>query len=275
MIPSPRELQLFSGFIQDEITLVPDKWKFTIGTKLEHNDYSEFELQPSARLAWTPTERQTVWSAVSRAVRSPTRLERDLVAPGIVDSPDYDSEKLLSYELGYRIRPVNRWSVSLATFFNQYDDLRSVDAAGPGVFTFDNNQEAESWGLELASDVQIAEWWRIRGGYTWFEKNIWQTSPTVVPGAEELEGNDPSSQFVLQSMMDLPRHFQFDVVGRFVSELESPEIPSYFALDVRLAWHYRNAEVALVGQNLLDNSHPEFGASEIPRGVYGRLTLRW
>jgi iron complex outermembrane recepter protein len=273
--PAVRELQLFSGFIQDEITLVPRQWKLTVGSKIEHNDYSGVEFSPSARVAWTPTEQQTIWAAVSRAVRSPTRLERDLTAPTIIESTDFDSEKVTAYELGYRVRPVERWSVSLATFFNHYDELRSVDAAGPTVFVLNNNQEADSWGAELASEFQIYDWWRLRGGYTWFEKNIWATAATVVPGSDDLEGNDPTHQFVLHSMMDLPRHFQFDVVARFVSDLSAPEVPSYFTMDVRLAWHHRNTEIAIVGQNLLDNSHPEFGPNEIQRGVYGRLTLRW
>jgi iron complex outermembrane receptor protein len=183
---------------------------------------------------------------------------------------------VLAYELGYRVRPLDRWALSLSTFFNQYDDLRSVDTtAAPGILVIDNNQRADSWGVELASDIQLSDWWRVRGGYTWFEKNVWPVSATVVPGADNLEGNDPNSQIVVQSMMDLPGHLQLDVIGRFVSELPAPQVPSYFTMDVRLAWRHRNTELAIVAQNLLDDSHPEFGGSEIPRGVFARLTLRW
>ena len=275
--PEKRQLDLFNVFVQDEITLVPDRLKFTIGTKLEHNEYSDFELQPSARLAWTPAERHTVWTAVSRAVRSPARLDADLALPQLLSPPDFDSEKVMAFELGYRVRPIDPLSLSIATFFNRYDDLRSVNVnpAVPDGVILGNDQDADSWGVELSGDLQLAPWWRIRGGYTFLDKSIDPTDPLVVPGADTFEGNDPHNQVVLQSLMDLPHNFQFDVVGRYVDALPAPAVDSYFSLDVRLAWHYRNIELSVVGQNLLDELHPEFGVQEIPRSVYGRMTIRW
>ncbi|MEI9961680.1 MAG: TonB-dependent receptor [Limisphaerales bacterium] len=139
--PQKRNMQLFSGFAQDEITLVRERLKLTLGTKLEHNDFSGFEVQPSARLAWTPTERQTIWGAISRAVRTPGRLDVDYHIPkdplpfppyyAIAGGPDFDSEKVIAYEVGYRIQPIQKLSLSLAGFYNAYDDIYDVELANP------------------------------------------------------------------------------------------------------------------------------------------------
>lgn len=281
-LPSHRDMEIFSGFIQDEITLIEDRLKFTIGTKLEHNDFSGFEVQPSARLAWTPDERQTIWAAVSRAVRSPSRIDSDLFAPAtppfVLAGGDFDSEKLLAYELGYRVRPVENLTLSLATFYNVYDSLRSLNGTPPATLVIANDFEGETWGVELSGNWRATSWWRLRGGYTYLHKSLWPTSASANPSVRE--GNDPEHQFLLQSILDLPAHFQFDVTARFVDTLPNPNVPSYFALDARLAWRFgENLEISVVGQNLWDNRHPEFGApatrQEIPRGVYGKVTWRF
>jgi iron complex outermembrane receptor protein len=282
-LPNRRNLNLFSGFVQDEITLVPDRLRFTAGIKLEHNHFSGFEWQPSARLAWTPTDRQTFWGAVSRAVRSPSRIDTDYflptfavpdTTPHVIGGPHFDSEKLIAYELGYRIQPISRLSLSLSTFYNQYDDLYGVEAL-PGTVAYEiqNVSEGESWGAELAGNVQLLDWLRIRGGYTYYSADIRNKPGHVAPTASL--GNDPEHQVLLQTMMDLPYHFQFDLTGRYVSALPDPEINAYIAFDARLAWQYKNWELAVVGQNLGDSRHPEFGEVEIPRSVYGKATLRW
>jgi len=275
-LPGRRNLQLVSGFLQDEITIVPERLQFTLGTKLEHNDYSGVEIQPSARLAWTPDKRQTVWAAVSRAVRSPSRIDADLVTAVAISGPDFDSEKVIAYELGYRVRPTSTLALSLATFYNQYDDLRSVNGAAPVVIA--NDFKGETYGAELSGNWQATGWWRWRGGYTYLHKDLQAKSPLANPSLRE--GNDPQNQFLLQSIVDLPAHFQFDVVGRYVDTLGNPNVPSYITGDVRVAWRYKDClEVSLVGQNLVDNRHPEFGAAasrqEIPRSIYGKVTWRF
>ena len=106
LVPQRRSLQTFSAFAQDEIALVKDRLHLTLGTKLEHNDYTGFEVQPSARLAWKLSQQQTLWGAISRAIRAPSRIDRDLVVPPVTfGSPDFESEKLRAYELGYRVQP--------------------------------------------------------------------------------------------------------------------------------------------------------------------------
>jgi len=281
--PTTRNLQLFSGFLQDEVTLWPDSVKLTLGTKVEHNDYTGFEVEPSARLAWMPEKRHTVWAAVSRAVRSPTRLDVDIAAPSISNpNHDFESEKLIAYELGYRVRPVDRLSLSFAVFYHDYDDLRSIDvnSAPPPPAIFANNQRANSWGAELSGTFQVLESWRLRGGYTYFDKSIWSKTSAVLPSAAAFEATDPRHQLLLHSILDLPWQVQLDVVGRYVSalpasSLPTPAVPDYLTADVRLAWQYRQFEVALVGQNLFDDKHPEFGAQQLPRAVYGKVTARF
>jgi iron complex outermembrane recepter protein len=278
-IPPDKNMQLFSGFLQDEITLIPDRLELTLGTKLEHNDFSGFEVQPSARLAWTPAERNTFWAAISRAVRSPSRIDSDFELPGnppfqLVGDKNFDSETLLAYEAGYRVRPIDRLTLSLASFYNDYSNLRSVDAITPTNFVIGNGFKGQTWGFELSGTYQAADWWRLRGGYTYLNKTLWSHSPAVT--ASIREGNDPENQVMLQSIMNLPAHFQLDLVGRYVDTLSNPHVPSYVTFDARVAWWWKdNLEVSIVGQNLWDKQHPEFGAAatrqEIPRSVFGKI----
>jgi iron complex outermembrane recepter protein len=285
-VPPSRNLQLFSGLVQDEFSLVPDRWRLTLGARLEHNDYSGFEFEPNARLSWTPNDRQTFWGAISRAVRSPSRIERDLFVHlpplTLLGSSQADSEHMLAYELGYRIRPVPRLVLSLATFYNQYGNLHSLEPSptSPTTLVSANGLEADSWGAEFSGTYQVTDRWRLRGGYTYFNKNV-----TLKPGSQDFtrgtsEGNDPQNQFLLQSTLDLPFNLQLDWVARYVDTLPTPNVPSYFAMDVRLAWKVRrNLELAIVGQNLWDERHAEFGAAairqEIPRSVYGKITWQF
>jgi len=289
-LPADRTLQLFSGFLQDEITLLPDHLRLTLGTKLEHNDYSGIEVQPSARIAWTQEEHQTIWAAISRAVRSPSRIDRDLYAPsstptllgGLAGGPDFTSESVIAYELGYRIRPFDRLTLSLAGFYNDYTDIRSLstNALSNNAFEFRNDNRAEAWGFEFSENYQATDWWRIRGGYTYLQKHV-----SIKPGGSDVnrgraEGNDPEHQLIFQSIIDLPWHFEFDCNFRYVDALNSPAVPSYFSFDLRLAWEpISNLEFSIVGQNLWDDQHPEFGAAltrqEIPRSVYGKVIWRF
>ena len=128
--PAERTLQLFSGFVQDQITIVPKRLEFTVGTKLLHNDYTHFEWQPSVRLAWTPSEKHTIWTAVSRAVRTPSRFDADITSFRSLSNIHFRSEKVIAYEAGYRVRPADNVSLSLAVFYNRYKDLRSLNYVG-------------------------------------------------------------------------------------------------------------------------------------------------
>jgi len=277
--PANRTLELFNGFIQDQISLIPKHLELTVGTKLLHNDYSDFEWQPSARLAWLPDTKHTIWAAVSRAVRTPARFDADLTILSEFGEL-FKSEKVISYEIGYRIRPIEKMTFSLAGYYNDYSDLRSINnnPSAPPARIFANNQEAKTWGFEVSGNAIISNWWRARGGYTFLHKKFNATSANVIPGSNLLEALDPKHQVMLQSIIDLPKGFQFDCVTRYVDQIPlnlTENVPSYYLLDARIAWQYRFFTLAVNGQNLLENSNAEFGRRKIPRSVYGNLTIRF
>jgi iron complex outermembrane receptor protein len=291
-LPSDKTMRLGSGFLQDEITLVRELLFLTLGSKFEYNTFSHFEVQPTIRLAWNFAADQTLWAAISRAVRTPSRIDTEVFIPAVPPfllrggGSSYDSEKLIAYELGYRTELFQKVTASLSTFFNDYDDVRSVEPipGAPNQFIILNGLRANTYGAELSLAWQAAGWWRLRGGYTYFKKEIFiGRSRDLNRGTAE--GNDPHHQFLIQSMINLPANFEFDSVLRYVDNLNQlgPTIPSYVALDLRLGWRPSpNVEFALVGQNLTDKRHGEFGApgapmtaQEIPRSVYGKLTWRF
>ncbi|HYG21920.1 MAG TPA: TonB-dependent receptor [Verrucomicrobiae bacterium] len=279
--PARRDLHLFSGFLQDEVVLVPDRLKLTVGSKVEHNDYTGFEFEPSGRLAWLLDERHTLWSAVSRAVRAPSRIDTDVLFPtaGLAGTSDFKAEELLAFELGYRVTPHRNVSLSLATFYHMYENIRSIEPA-PGGFEIQNKNEAESWGVELSGTIQATDWWRMRGGYTYFDRDVRQVRGGMDINDGTSEGNDPRNQAVVQSMFNLPGRVELDFTFRYVDALPSPHVPAYFTVDTRVAWHpTENLELSVVGQNLWDDQHPEFGAAgtrqEIPRSIFGKVTWRF
>jgi iron complex outermembrane receptor protein len=288
--PAHQVLRLVSGFIQDEIVLVKDRLRLTAGTKLEDNDYTGFEYQPSARVAWTPAETQLLWAAVSRAVRTPSRTDRDFAVsllPGLVflqGGADFTSEKLLAYEAGWRTQPEEHLLLSVAAFYNRYDDLRSAEPGGPPFglpITIGNGVAGDTFGLELAAGLQPLECWRLRGGYTVVRKQLHVKAGSADLNHASSESDDPEQQGLLQSALTLPGGLEFDAVGRYVGALGSPHVASYVGLDLRLAWRpAAHLELAVVGQNLLDSSHPEFVPSspsprEIRRSGYLSLAVDW
>lgn len=287
-LPEHRLLHLYSGFLQDEITLAPDRLKLTLGSKLEHNDYTHWEVQPSGRLTWTPNVRHTVWAAVSRAVRTPARIDRDFflsLAPGVylIAGDNIQSEEVLAYELGWRVRPEARVSLSLSTFYNVYDNLRSAEPGPPpfGIpITFKNGVEGNTYGAELSATYQVSDRWRLRGGYTFLKKDLSVKSSSNDANQGTAESDDPEHQFLIQSSADLTSRLQWDVVFRYVDELPKPEVPRYAGLDVRLGWKATSRlEFSVVGQNLLKPEHREFipdnpSPREIERGIYGKVTWR-
>jgi iron complex outermembrane receptor protein len=288
LVPADRRMDLLSTFIQDAITLLPEHLKLTIGTKLQHNDFSGFEIQPSARLAWS-IKQHLIWTAVSRAVRAPSRIDVDYHIPtyevppqypSVAGGPNFTSEKVIAYELGSRLQPSSKWSISLAGFYNQYDDLYSVEPL-PGTMTYQiqNGVKGYSYGGELSGNYQPIPRWRLRGGYTYFSKKLENKPGNMsAPIALANLGSDAKNQFLLQSILDLPAHFQVDMVLRHIDTLPSTqfyeEVPSYYSFDARLAWHFRQLEIAVVGQNIFHELHSEFAGIRIPRNFYGKISWR-
>jgi iron complex outermembrane receptor protein len=283
-IPSHVQRAWFTGFVQDEIALVPDRLHVIVGTKVEHNDYTGFEVQPSGRLSWTPARGGALWAAVSRAVRTPSRIDRELFAPAqppyfLAGGPAFQSEHLLASELGYRVQPRDDLSLSISTFYNRYDDLRSLEMANPPAATplvLANGQKGKSYGAELTADYRVTDAWRLRAGYTEMRVRIEPKPGSTDTTRGSSEAADPDRHLLLRSSLNLPAHLALDAAARYVSEVAVQQVPGYGELDLRLAWQPVAAlEVSVVGQNLLHASHAEFGAAasrrEIERGVYGRL----
>ena len=287
-IPDHRALQLVSVFLQDEITL-SEGLHLTLGSKFEDNTLSGFEVQPSVRLAWSPASRQIVWGAVSRAVRTPSRIDDDFQATtptGFVilrGNPDFRSEKALAHELGYRIQPNTRVSLDLATFYNSYDDLRSLEPQIPGglPIVFQNNLTAKTYGTELTANVELTPWWRLTADHSYLQTNFRLKPESHDPTGGLSEGNDPKHLLTVHSSFNLPLGLEFDSFLRYVARLPHPRVASYHVMDFRLGWNATsNLELSLVGRNLLDRQHPEFGAQtstsrEVQRSVLGKITWRF
>jgi iron complex outermembrane receptor protein len=292
-IPNTLDQNLYSAFVQDQVKL-PDNITVTAGTKLEHNDYTGFEYEPSIRAQWNFTDNQMVWGAVSRSVRMPSRYDRDLFEPTPGDfvflgtsNSTFESETVIAYELGYRAQLSKEMSGSLTAFFNDYDHLRSLSETPKTLFPlyWSNNDKGETWGFELSADYQILDWWRLHAGYDLLQENIYAAGQDADGGFGDV--SDPEHQVFLRSSMDLPHHIELDAGGRWIDQVQFNSgaavgtVPSYFELDVRLGWHVtKNLELALAGQNLLHAQHVEAGfpnsAQEaIVRGVYGKIAWQF
>jgi iron complex outermembrane receptor protein len=297
-LPEHLDHHLFSGFVQDEVTLRPDL-HLTLGTKLEHNDYTQFEYEPSARLQLNLTPKQMLWAAISRAVRTPSRIDRDLIQrtglpPPLPEAlfgggPDFISETVIAYESGYRTQVGSQATVAVALFYNDYDHIRSFTSTPPFGFPLitHNNVEGETYGVELTATYQVSGWWRLQGSYNLLKEHL-RVKPGQVDFSNALnETADPEQQFTLRSAMDLPRGFELDASLRWVDTLRNNNgptpgtVPAYSELDVRIGWRPDpRVELSLVGQNLLHDRHPEYGfpgagRQEVERSVYGKATWRF
>jgi len=306
--PEQRSFQRFSAFVQDEIRLIPDRWYLALGAKLEHNDFSGVELQPSVRTRWHPSRDATLWAAVSRSVRTPSRAEYDIVGertfPGSDDGPlglpvlaqttadkQMDSEKLIAYELGYRWRPHRVLGLDLALFYNDYDRLRTLEPGDPQLslapfprvivpISVRNNLQGRTYGLEFTADWRPTPDWRLQGWYTLMRMDIDYTSGSAdVISLEQLSAY-PQQQVGLRSAWDLSHNLELDLFARYMDELPGPgfDVEAYLELDARLAWRAAPSfTLALVGRNLLNPDHQEFGQSILgnqPNRVARELFLR-
>jgi iron complex outermembrane receptor protein len=293
-VPTILDHSLYSGFVQDKIRLLNNVF-LTLGTKVEHNDYTGFEVEPSGRVQWNFTEKQMVWGAISRAVRMPSRYDRDLYEPNpayelfLAGNPNFQSETLVAYELGYRAQLFRAVSTSISGFYNTYNNLRSLGySSGTSLpVMFQNNDEGTTYGFEYSATYQPANWWRVRGGYDLLKEDI-----RVKPGDVDLfdalnETADPQQQFSVRPSLDLGKNIEMDSALSWVDTLHNNNgatpgtVPSYFELDGRLAWHLnKRIDVSVVGQNLLHDHHPEYGfpsttREEIPRSVYGKVAVQF
>ncbi|HYD50693.1 MAG TPA: TonB-dependent receptor, partial [Terriglobales bacterium] len=295
--PARSQDHLFSALLQDRIRLFDDTVQITIGTKLEHNDFSGFEIQPTGRIAWLPIDTVTLWGAISRAVRVPTRIERDLSAQttgdgglnlNLVGGRDLVAEKLISYELGTRWAATPELNFDLAGFYNEYQSLVTFEVefspAMDEAAVFNTNRlEGHAHGAEAAVTWMPVPWATLVGTYTYLYLSLHRDSDSLdINGTERFERASPHNQVGLRSHFDLPAGFELDLMSRYVDSLgsavENPEPTSnYFNLDTRFGWRSDfGLELSLLAHNLLEKRHREFaGATGVQRGVYGRATYRF
>ncbi len=295
MDPLDLNQSLWSAFIQDQIHLAPDLLTLTVGSKFEHNEFTGLEIQPSLRLMYTPYRQLALWTAVSRAVRVPSRLELhgrtsdQLLLPAIdPDAPvvvnvqgnaDLDSEKLTAYEFGLRLMPTQTLWFDTALFYNDYDDLIGLEQisgtppTGPYDLTYANNATGRAYGVEVAADWQVMPNWRLGGTYTYLNTQI-DKNLVADPNIAELvsQGVNPRNVVSIRSYLNVTPQVDFDAALRFVGSLPERNIDSYTVMDARLAWRpFPKLELSLVGQNLLEEGHAEFSTLEVQRSVYGKI----
>jgi iron complex outermembrane receptor protein len=291
--PDREGLHLFSAFVQDEISLIDDHLQLTLGTKIEYNDFTGLELQPNVRVLWSPTQRQKVWAAISRAVRTPNRSENDIrTTTGssiVLGNEGFDSEDVLAFELGYRVQPLKSLAVDIATFFNIYDDLQTVETgidpfSGLSSFIVHNKMDGETFGLEISTEWNVTDSWKLTAGYTYLQMQLHLDDTSTDIGKDvTVESSSPQNQGSLRSNLDLPYNLELDNSLNYVDHLGTGDISSYLRLDARLGWQpTESIDVSIGMRNLLDDDHAEFRGpsgglikTEIERSIFAKITWRF
>jgi iron complex outermembrane receptor protein len=284
-LPTDLKQHWASVYVQDEVALTNDL-RGTAGLRVEHNDYTGFEVLPSARLAWTAAPGQLVWGSLSRAVRAPARVDRDFHVPGqppyvLGGSPGFESEVANDAEIGYRGQVAAQALMSVTAFLTRYDRLRSLEV-DPGGATVHLGNELRAWthGVELWATYQPLPAWRLHAAFAWLQQRAWlapgSTDTTSIAPAE---GGNPANWWQLRSSHDLGGRVELDLVLRGVAAVTANSVPDYRALDLRLGWSISKAVSVSVGaRNLIGGGHVEFAPaatrSEIEPSAYARLDVR-
>lgn len=307
--PTGRSTNLYGAFLQDEITIVPDRLRVTVGAKLEHNYYSGFAVQPNVRMLWTVQPRYSIWGAISRASESSSRFDADIranedvfvEANGVTTlvssfgTHHLPPENVVAYELGQRGK-VGKWfTLDVALFYNHYTNRHTHE---PGAPFFETNPgpphlvlptittssiSGETHGIEAFGQLRVTSFWNISVGYSLFEIHL-----HPAPGSQDFttagdsEGSTPRHAFQVRSQMNLPHNLEFDSAAYFTGRLPGPQLPSYARVDVRLGWRpTEHLEFSIGGQDLLDPRHYEFGsgdfvnATQVGRNAFGKFTWRF
>jgi iron complex outermembrane recepter protein len=305
-VPANSAGDLFNLFVQDQIALKPDRLSLSMGMKLENSYFGGFELEPSVRLAWTPSHRQTFWAAISRASQTPSRRREGLDAvlaalPGpaevvLVGNPNPKSEHVIAYELGYRAELRRRLSIDLATFFNDYSELETIEPqpsfldtnSSPPLLVLpkmlDHKMHGTTEGLEIFAKWKVTNRWTLSPGYSFLEIHLHlEPGSQDTVSVEDAQGSNPAHQAQLRSHVEISHGFSWDANAYFVGHLPVQFVPSYTRLDTQLRWQFaERAELSLVGQNLLQDHHVEFNdalaavnSAQVKRSAYAKLLWRF
>jgi iron complex outermembrane receptor protein len=304
--PASQTAQLFSSFVQDEITILPERLYLSLGTKLEHNDYTGFEVQPSARIAWTLSARNTLWAAVSQAQRTPSRGDTGIlvnlaalpgpnnlpILVGYSGNPNQNAEREMSVETGYRAQVWNKLSLDSTVFFSHYGDLVSVEPGAPSfdaepvphlvvLSRFANLFYGETYGFETFADWKVTRRWSLRPGYSFLTMHMHRDAASNdLTTGPMTEGSIPNHQAQLRSEIALPGHLQWNTSACFVGALPALEVASYTRLDSNITWQVgERFSISLVGQNLLRDRHLEYAGPDssvesdlIKRSAYAKVS---
>jgi iron complex outermembrane receptor protein len=306
--PNDRVVQLFSSFAQDEIAIRPDRLHLSLSARLEHNDYTGFGLQPSARLVWSPDTKNSVWGAVSGADRTPSRSDADirvnyaaLPGPGnvpmlvsLLGNPNKKNERLTAFEVGYRNAWTSKFSVDSTVFYNRYRDVDSVEPGAMSIETnpapahllvpsyFGNGLQGETHGIEFFANWKATSFWTLNPGYTFFSMRLHPFAGSQdFTDASGDDGGTPDHQAQLRSSVSLPWNLQWNVSAYFVNRLPAASIPSYTRVDTGLTWRVgESLSLNLAGQNLLKDLHPEYAgpSSTVQPGLMRRAAyakIKW
>jgi len=274
-VPASLNMHWGSLFVQDRFALT-DTLRLSSGIRLEHNNYTGLEVLPSLRLSWKPAADHLVWGAISRAVRTPSRIDRDFhtppppAAPLFAGGPDFESEVATDTELGYRGQLTPALSYSATLFHTDYRKLRTVEPAGNRILV-ENLASGSSRGIEMWGSWQPSERWRLSAGFV--AQKIETETSAQSHDASALIGlatSDPSHYWMLRSSWDIDARRQLDLTLRYVGALQDPDVPSYTTMDLRYGWKIRpDLEFSVVGQNLIGGTHAEFG-NAATRDVFDR-----
>lgn len=283
VLPERRDDMVFNAYVQDTITLIPDTLNLVAGIKYERTDYADSEVLPNLRVSWTPSDRQTLWAAISEATRVPSRLEADLTFFGTLRTGDSaKAEQVRAYELGQRWLVTKQFWFDLALFWNDYDDLRTTEAGG----LLGNGMHGETYGAELATRWEPLSQWRIDVAYTYLRSSLeLDRTSTASRGLVSLfEGLSPRQQVSLRVAFNPLGSVEVDAAVRHVEQLPSIDVDRYTVLDLAVGWHpLPSLEVSIAGQNLLQDHHLEqdfaLSASGVPteveRQIYGKANWRF
>jgi iron complex outermembrane receptor protein len=284
--PPHRELTLGNIFIQGTLALT-NSISAVLGIKLEDDPFSGWTPLPDARLTWAITDHASMWAAASRAIRSATPFDTEVIeklgtTTYLAANAQFRPEEVRAYELGSRGQPSDDISLTVAAFYNVYDNLRTVEPASAKVFLplyWGNFMRGDTYGIDAWATWQLTDWWRISPGVAWVRERL-----TFKPGASELLGlgqaaDDPSSHATLASSMNLPHHLSFDASLRYVGALPGPGLPHYYDLDARLGWQASRAvELSIRGSNLLHARHFELPATageQITRSIIAEARFKF
>ena len=259
--PASRRLWVYNAFVQDRIRL-SERLSLVAGVKIEQTSFTGIEILPNLRLAWQPNDQTLLWTAVSRAVRTPSRIDRQLeFLPFLAPGDSFLSEKLIAFEAGYRGQPTERTTLSVNVFYNLYDDIRTTELS-PGMqlpIRLANGIEGHSWGIGAWSNTQITPWWRLTLGLSTLFKHFRQKPGHLDLAVGDATGHDPEFQLFARSQFDLTSRLRINAGLRFIDDIESnPPIGSYVEADARITYRLNETlDLYAAGNNLLHRTHQE------------------